>query len=330
MDAARPDSGRWRGPARTVLLVDDEPMILRAAGRVLRAAGFDLRSTPHLDEARRMLATESPDVVVSDLHMPKESGAAFLEEVSVDHPRAVRILLTADPDFRSEGRRVSAARVHALLTKFELRDLRRVVIALLSARDAPASAAFDTAAALGDALARPGHEDRAHRRRVAAWTAHLAARLGAGDDELRAARLGALVHDIGQATVSQPLLARDGPLTRVEHDQVKAHPEAGARILADVPSLKDAIPLVRAHHERFDGKGYPGDLAGDAIPRVVRAFQVADAFDAMVQGRPYRAARPYAIAMREIVSVAGTQLDPEAARTFAALDEAELGAAITA
>ena len=116
--------------------------------------------------------------------------------------------------------------------------------------------------------------------------------------------------------VPEAVLQKTGRLTNEEFDQMKKHPEIGARILADVKQLRDIIPGVLHHHERFDGKGYPAKLAGQGIPLMGRIICLADCFDAMTSNRTYRKALPLEVAMSEIRRCSGTQFDPMLAEAF--------------
>jgi HD-GYP domain-containing protein (c-di-GMP phosphodiesterase class II) len=125
-----------------------------------------------------------------------------------------------------------------------------------------------------------------------------------------------LLHDIGEMAIPEAILRKPGPLTPDEWEVMRTHPEIGARILADMEFLGDAIEVVRSHHERWDGEGYPEGLAGEDIPLGARIFSVCDAFDAMTSDRPYRGALPFEHAVEEILTGSGTQFDPEVVKAF--------------
>ena len=141
--------------------------------------------------------------------------------------------------------------------------------------------------------------------------------------EVEQARLGAILHDVGQIALRADLFTR-GRLSQEEHAEVAGHPTAGARIVAAMPALQDALVVIAAHHERHDGAGYPAGLAGRAIPAAARAFQVADAYEAITQGRLYAARRSPREAVRELTANAGRQHDPEAVRALESIGEAGL------
>ncbi len=156
------------------------------------------------------------------------------------------------------------------------------------------------------------HLDRAHLYAVA-----LAQRIAPELAEDPGLRYGSLLHDIGKIGVPEGILGKSGPLTREEWEIIKTHPLIGGQICAPVKFLRRAIPLIEAHHEKWDGSGYPRGLKGEDIPLTARIFSIVDAFDAMTSDRPYRTPMSFEVAVAEIVRNSGTQFDPEVVRAFA-------------
>jgi HD-GYP domain-containing protein (c-di-GMP phosphodiesterase class II) len=169
---------------------------------------------------------------------------------------------------------------------------------------------------LASSLASRDPSTAAHCSRVTFLAGRLAMWLGWDERELCALEAGASVHDIGKVTLSQDLLAKRGPLQPHELDEIRTHPEAGARLIDPVGPARDALPYVLYHHERWDGGGYPMGLARTEIPAGARLLAVADAFDAMTSTRPYRQALPVSRALLEVKRCAGTQFDPLLAEAF--------------
>ncbi len=128
--------------------------------------------------------------------------------------------------------------------------------------------------------------------------------------------MAGLLHDVGKIGVPEAVLQKTGRLTTEEFEQIKKHPEIGARILQDIKQIEDIIPGVLHHHERYDGKGYPAGLAGENIPLMGRIICLADCFDAMTSSRTYRKALPLEVALTEIRRCSGTQFDPRLAEVF--------------
>src|SRR5213078_3036871 len=145
------------------------------------------------------------------------------------------------------------------------------------------------------------------------------ARLGLSEDEQRLAHLCGLVHDIGKVGLPPGLLEKDGPLTLDERRQMEEHPAVGERILANLENYADIARIVRHHHERVDGNGYPDGLVGDAIPLISRILAVADAYDAMTSDRPYREAMPSRVARLRIAQAVDTQFDTTVVAAFEAI-----------
>jgi putative nucleotidyltransferase with HDIG domain len=169
---------------------------------------------------------------------------------------------------------------------------------------------------------------RGHSARVTALAEAAARSLGWSDEQLESLRVGGPLHDIGKLGISDEVLRKVGRLDANELAQIREHPKLGARILLRVSALREALPYVLYHHERWDGRGYPSGKAGEAIPLEARLLAIADAFDAMTSDRPYRRALSQEHALAEIERCAGTQFDPELALVFLELfTEAELAAA---
>jgi putative two-component system response regulator len=173
------------------------------------------------------------------------------------------------------------------------------------------SAAYDaTLEALVAALDLRDTETELHSWRVTEYTLALARRLGVQGKPLDYLRRGSVLHDIGKIGVPDHILRKPGPLDESEWAVMRTHPELGYRILVGVESLREPAQIVLAHHERWDGGGYPRRLRGEAIPLGARIFAVADTIDAITSDRPYRAGRGFDAALEEIDAMRGTQLDP--------------------
>jgi two-component system cell cycle response regulator len=150
----------------------------------------------------------------------------------------------------------------------------------------------------------------AHSSNVAGLAGQLAVELGCDPSQSSAIRVAARLHDIGKIAIPDAILLKPAPLTDAEWAQMKKHPIVGSDVLCLIPALRSIAPMVRAHHERWDGKGYPDGLAGEEIPLPARILCLADAFDAMIADRPYSEPMHEAAAMREVKRCAGTQFDP--------------------
>ncbi|HVP90452.1 MAG TPA: HD-GYP domain-containing protein [Terriglobales bacterium] len=163
----------------------------------------------------------------------------------------------------------------------------------------------------------------AHSRTAARYAVLLARALGIdGEGRLRDIERGALLHDVGKSAVPRAILLKKGPLTASEREVVREHPMVGFRMIAGFAGLGPASEIVLCHHERYDGRGYPFGLAGEAIPLGARIFALADTLDAMTTDRAYRRARPFAEAAEEIGKLAGYQFDPSVTGVFLSIPAA--------
>jgi putative nucleotidyltransferase with HDIG domain len=162
-------------------------------------------------------------------------------------------------------------------------------------------------------------DNAGHATRVTELALRLAAALEVSPARVAAIKAGGPLHDIGKLELDRAILEKPGALEPEELEEIRAHPELGARMLQGVKSLRSALNCVLHHHERWDGSGYPYGLGGEAIPLEARILAVADAYDAMTSQRPYRAPRTREEALAEVERCAGSQFDPQIARVFVTL-----------
>jgi len=179
------------------------------------------------------------------------------------------------------------------------------------------SPVHETAPAIQALLDLAGAADpafREHSQNVAAVSLRVGETLGLGRPELEVLRLAAAVHDVGKLAVPPEIIAKPGPLDEAEWAAMRLHPAAGANLLEPCATPPDVLAIVRSHHERWDGTGYPQGLAGEEIPLGARIIAVADAFWAMVETRPYRPPRQPVHAREELLAHSGSQFDPACAQ----------------
>ena len=157
---------------------------------------------------------------------------------------------------------------------------------------------------------------RGHSDRVAEYSVLIGEKLGLGEEDIRRLRIGGLFHDVGKIGVPDNILQKNGKLSDDEYSEIKNHPTIGAHILSSASIFQDIIPIVKHHHERYDGHGYPGMLKGEDIPYLARITAIADSFDAMVSRRVYRESLSTETAISEIENNKGTQFDPNIADAF--------------
>ncbi|HSB38055.1 MAG TPA: HD domain-containing phosphohydrolase [Gaiellaceae bacterium] len=189
----------------------------------------------------------------------------------------------------------------------------------------------ETLASLSNALEAKDAVTSEHTEEVVRLAVAVAAELDLELEAVRNVELGAVLHDIGKVRVPEAILNKPGPLTGEEWEVMRTHPEVGERILRPIRSLEAILPIVRHHHERWDGSGYPDGLAGRAIPLGARIVAVCDAYRAMTEDRPYRKALEEAEARRELSDGAGAQFDPDCVEALVrALDRRGLQATVVA
>ena len=168
-----------------------------------------------------------------------------------------------------------------------------------------------TVTALAQAVELRDRYTGGHTHRVTSYALMLAKELKLPADEQHQLRVGTPLHDIGKIGIDDAILRKPGRLTREEFEEMKSHTLKGAAIVESIPELNSLLPIIRSHHEHWDGSGYPDRLAGDQIARLARIVAVADAFDAMTSDRPYRRAMPFDQVFEEYRNKAGSHFDPD-------------------
>lgn len=306
---------------RLVLIVDDEPSIAQLLRRVLEADGHRVVVAADGNAALDQVSRCHPDLVVLDIDMPRLGGFEVCRRLKA--APATRLL----PVLVLTGTGAADARVRAwelgadeFLTKpFHPLEVAARCRSLLRQKDLVD--ALDSAESVVFTLVRAIEAKSAythgHSTRVTGYALDLAGRVGLGESDRDLLRRGSALHDIGKISMPDAIIDKPGPLTAEEYEVIKRHPADGARIVEPLRSARDVIPLVRWHHERMDGAGYPDGLAGADIPPLVRMLAVADVYDALASDRPYRPAMPHE-RCRQVMAAnaAGGGLDPELTRAF--------------
>ena len=327
---------------RRCLVVDDEPRLRQALVRLMQIDGFTCFECGSGVEALEILAREPVILVLTDLRMPKMDGATLLREVRERYPDTAVIMITAVAEVEVAVECLGRGAMDYISKPFVLEEVRaRVKQALekrrlllenreyhqsLEARVRAQARRLEelfiaSIQSLADALELKDPSTRGHSVRVSHYAGLIARELGIEGDTVRQLELGGHLHDIGKIGVREAVLNKPGKLTSDEYAHIMTHPVLGWRIL--LPLLSDspvALNVVRSHHERMDGRGVPDGLGGDAIPREARIACVADAFDAMMSGRPYRKAQlGIEEALGELTRHAGTQFDPQVVNALVAV-----------
>jgi response regulator RpfG family c-di-GMP phosphodiesterase len=321
------------------LIVDDEPGLRRLLVRLMESDGFNCIETATATEALAHLERTRVMLVLTDLRMAPMDGIELLRAVRSRHPDTAVVMITAVADVDVAVSCLAMGALDYLTKPFHLEEVRaRVSQALekrrllienrgyqdrLEERVAVQARRLEelflaSIQSLADALEVKDRYTRGHSVRVSQFSSVIASYLDVDAEALKQIGLGGHVHDIGKIGVREAVLNKPGPLTEEEYLHIMSHPVVGWRILS--PLLGEAplaLNIVRSHHERFDGRGVPDGLVGAAIPFEARIVAVADSFDAMTSGRPYRSApMDLDAALAEIIRCAGTQFDPQICAAF--------------
>jgi len=320
------------------LVVDDEPRLRRVLVRLLEGEGFTCQEAGSGTEALALMQQEPVPLVISDLRMPQMDGVTLLREVISRWPDTAVIMVTAVAEVESAVACLQLGALDYVAKPFHLDEVRARVTQALDKRRLILEnrmyqqelerrvqeqarrieeLSLERLQALVHALEEKDPYLRGHSVRVANYAFGIGRELALAPAALDLISMGAELHDLGKIGVSEAVLHKPGKLTDVEYRHIMEHPVTGARILG--PLMRDApvaLAIVRSHHERLDGKGFPDGLKGEEIPVEVRVVTVADSFDAMTSLRPYRPALSVASAMEQLEEGKGVQFDPGAVQAF--------------
>lgn len=310
----------------TVLVADDDPVLRTLLIRCLASAGHEAVVAADGVEAVRLLRQGVRlDAVLTDHSMPGLTGIEVISEARRLDPTLPCIVITAfhELDLAMEAMAEGAVGFlpkpfrpkHLLIVLERALERRRLADETLRLR-LVAPALERVTMVLANTVEAKDMSTHLHCERLVQTSDAIAARLGVFGDARADIRLGACLHDVGKVGVPDELLNAPRSLTETEFEQLKRHADVGADILAGVDGWQQIRDIVRHHHERWDGFGYPAGLAGRRIPLGARIVAVADTYDVIRQGRPYRAARPFEAALTELDAQKGRQFDPDCVDAF--------------
>ncbi len=284
-----------QGPRRSrVLIVDDAESIRTLFQRLLASDGHDVVSVADGPAALAAVSQQQPDVILLDVAMPVMDGLEVCRRLKGDPATRLTpvVLVTGQAQLTDRLRGIEAGAdeilekpVHPQELRARVRSLSRVKY-LIDALDS-AEAAF---MALALTIEARDPMTNGHCERLAKHAVRVGRAIGLPDEDLEALHRGGYLHDLGKIGVPDHVLLKPGPLTPDERDIMAQHPVIGDNLCAPLQSLKRVRPIVRSHHERLDGSGYPDALVGDAIPHLAQIVGVVDVFDALTSPRPYRGA----------------------------------------
>jgi putative two-component system response regulator len=305
----------------TILVVEDEPHIRDVLAGLLGALGYRLLMAVSAEQALDVLNVVSPDLVLTDVHLGAMSGIELCARLKADPRYELMpvVILTAVGELEARVAGLAAGADDFFTKPVEFVELRTRLAALLRVKmllgQLERAEAVITTLALTIEARDPytlGHCDRLSRYAVALGQA-----LGLDHEMLRALRLGGYLHDLGKIAVPDGILLKPGPLDPMEQERIRAHPGAGSDLVLGLRSMELVRPIMRHHHEKWDGSGYPDGLKGAAIPLGARIISVVDVFDALHTERPYKAALPRSEAVSLLIRETDAGYwDPKVVETF--------------
>jgi response regulator RpfG family c-di-GMP phosphodiesterase len=339
-----------------ILLVDDDPALRVLLKTTFEVADIDVSAAGNVDGARREIRKARPDVIVLDVNMTGSTGLDLCRELKdrADTSAIPVVLLTgAEHGTNAAAKKAGAdAFLRKPFSPLELlavaerlagglygvpfratkkrsnrpdealllyaRDLRHMLEVERGQRQLLQSAYLETVSALASALESKDTGTRAHSQRVQRYAQALTRSIGdKGVKEDPSTTYGFLLHDVGKIGIPDGILQKPGPLSAAERRRMQTHTVLGEAMLSGVAFLQgEGLRVVRSHHERWDGRGYPDGLAREQIPLGARVFAVADSLDAMTSHRPYRRAMSWSTAHDEIRAQSGRQFDPRVVEAF--------------
>jgi len=297
--------------------VDDEPAVRQLIAGILVKAGHQVLTASSGQEAVQLVEQEEIAVVLTDINMPGSiSGLELIDALHARRPSLPIIPVTGSGDETSLQEALDRGAAGFIAKPFKAADLRqkvekalsRLVLAEVELRER--LLAPTVASVLANAIEVRDDSMVGHTERLAALAVEIGRRGGLSDDVLEVLELGAVLHDVGKIGISDGILLKPGLLTAEERATMEAHPVIGDRMLAPLALLDSVRPIVRHHHERWDGAGYPEGLAGEEIPVVARVVSLADSIEAMSGRRPYRLPLSKDEVVRELELGRGRQWDP--------------------
>ena len=317
-----------------ILAVDDEIGIVDSLSIFLKRSGYTFSGETDPVKAIERIKNEHFDLLLLDFIMTPLHGDQVVEEIRKFNKGLYIILLTGHKDLAPpletirrldiQGYCEKSDKFDQLLLLIEsgiksvaqMQEIQRINAELSDTYEKLEKAYMESIQTVRYTVEAKDTYTRGHSDRVAEYSVLIGEKLGLGEEDIRRLRIGGLFHDVGKIGVPDNILQKNGKLSDDEYSEIKNHPTIGAHILSSASIFQDIIPIVKHHHERYDGHGYPGMLKGEDIPYLARITAIADSFDAMVSRRVYRESLSTETAISEIENNKGTQFDPNIADAF--------------
>ncbi len=317
-----------------IMAVDDDAGILDSLKLVLRKEGYDIATYQNPLEAIKKLKDEHFDLLLLDFIMDELHGDQVVAKIREFDTSLYILLLTGHKDLAPPLETLKSLAIQGYCEKSDhLDQLLLLVESALKSVDQMKLIAqineelkdkneeleksyMDTIGILRQTVEAKDYYTRGHSDRVSAYMVMMGEKLGLDEQTIKILKLGGLFHDIGKIGIPDAILTKHERLNDEEFSQIMEHPTIGAHILGDSAFFKDIIPIVKHHHEKYNGKGYPSKLKGDQIPYIARICTIVDSYDAMTSNRAYRGSFTKAEVIAEYEKNRGTQFDPELTDVF--------------
>ena len=317
-----------------IIAVDDESGVLDSLKVFLNKSGYNFVGITDPMEAIERVKTEHFDLMLLDFIMTPVHGDQVVEAIRKFNKDLYILLLTGHKDLAPPLETIRRLDIQGYCEKSDKFDqllllvesgikaisqmnlIRKINTELKDTYDKLEKSYMESIETLRFTVEAKDTYTRGHSDRVSEYSVLLGQKLGLSEQDINNLKVGGLFHDIGKIGVPDNILLKNSKLTDDEYSEIKNHPAIGAHILSNATIFKDVIPIVKHHHERFDGNGYPGKLKGEEIPYLARIAAVADAFDAMTSKRTYRDSLSLDIVKSEIEKCKGSQFDPNCADAF--------------
>ena len=327
-----------------IIAVDDEQGIVDSLSIFLKRTGYHFIGVTNPLDAIELVKSEHFDLMILDFIMTPFHGDQVVEEIRKFNKDLYILLLTGHKDLAPpletikrldiQGYCEKSDKFDQLLLLIEsgiksikqMNEIKNINIELSDTYEKLEQAYLDSIQTLRNTVEAKDIYTRGHSDRVSELSVLIGKKLGLSEADLKVLEIGGLFHDIGKIGVPDSILQKEEKLTDDEYSQIKQHPNIGLHILSHAAIFKNILPIVEHHHEKFDGSGYPGKLAGNDIPYLARIATVADSFDAMTSCRSYRNALSIETVIAEFERCRGTQFDPDIADLFLTILREDFGA----
>ena len=317
-----------------ILAVDDEEGIIDSLSIFLKRSGYDFTGVTGPVEAIELVKKEHFDLMILDFIMTPFHGDQVVEEIRKFNKELYILLLTGHKDLAPpletikrldiQGYCEKSDKFDQLLLLIEsgiksieqMNEIKKINEDLKNANELLEKSYLESIETLRYTVEAKDSYTRGHSDRVSEYSVLIGKHLGLSEKDLKTLKIGGLFHDIGKIGVPDAILQKNAKLSDEEYSEIKNHPSIGAHILSTASIFQDLIPIVKHHHERYDGHGYPSQLKGEDIPYLARIAAIADSFDAMTSRRVYRNSLSIDVVKSEFERCKGTQFDPNLTDVF--------------